>query len=51
MYKIPPCLLQGLSEPEFYCDFEYQFRKIFGINDFPYHFKRILFVIKRLVIM
>ena len=31
-------LLQGLSEPEFYGDLVYKFRKIIGKNDFPYHF-------------
>ena len=34
-------LLQGLSEPEFYGDLVYKFRKIIGKNDFPYHFKNI----------
>ena len=43
-------LLQGLSEPEFYGDLVYKFRKIIGKNDFPYHFKTKLFVIKRLFI-
>ena len=43
-------LLQGLSEPEFYGDLVYKFRKIIGKNDLPYRFKKILFVIKRLVI-
>ena len=38
-------LLQGLSEPEFYGDLVYKFRKIIGKNDFPYHFKKIVFVI------
>ena len=33
--------LQGLSEPEFYGDMVYKFRKI-GKNDFPYHFKKIV---------
>ena len=32
-------LLQGLSEPEFYGDLVYKFRKTIGKNDFPYHFK------------
>ena len=32
-------LLEGLSEPEFYGDLVYKFRKIIGKNDFPYHFK------------
>ena len=35
-------LLQGLSEPEFYGDLVYKFRKIVGKNDFPYHFKKII---------
>ena len=35
-------LLQGLSEPEFYSDLVYKFRKIKGQNDFPYHFKKII---------
>ena len=34
--------LQGLSEPEFYGDLVYKFRKIIGKTDFPYHFKKIL---------
>ena len=36
-------LLQGLSEPEFYGDLVYRFGKIVGKNDFPYHFKKIVF--------
>ena len=37
-------LLQGLSEPEFYGDLVYKFRKIIGKNElkFPYHFKKII---------
>ena len=35
-------LLQGLSEPEFYGDLVYKFRKIIGKTDFPYHFKKII---------
>ena len=35
-------LLQGLSEPEFYGDLVYKFRKIIGKNDFPYHFKMLV---------
>ena len=34
-------LLQGLSEPEFYGDWVYKFRKIIGKNDFPYNFNKI----------
>ena len=33
-------LMQGLSEPEFYGDLVYKFRKIIGNNDFPYHLKK-----------
>ena len=35
-------LLQGLSEPEFYGDLVYKFRKIIDKNDFPHHFKKII---------
>ena len=35
-------LLQGLSEPEFYGDLVYKFRKIIGNYDLPYHFKKII---------
>ena len=35
-------LLQGLSEPKFYGNLVYKFRKIIGQNDFPYHFKKII---------
>ena len=35
-------LLQGLSEPEFYGDLVYKFRKIIGKNGFSYHFKKIV---------
>ena len=35
-------LLQGLLEAEFYGELMYEFRKIIGKNDFPYHFKKII---------
>ena len=35
-------LLQGLSEPEFYGDLVYTFRKIIGKHELPYHFKKII---------
>ena len=35
-------LLEGLSEPDFYGDLVYKFRKIIGKTDFPYHFKKII---------
>ena len=41
-------LLQGLSEPELYGDLVYEFRKIIGKNDFPYHFKKIIVRYKRI---
>ena len=31
-------LLQSLSEPDFYDDLVYKFRKIIGKSNFPYHF-------------
>ena len=41
-------LLQGLSEPEFYGDLVYKFRKIIGKNGFPYHFKKIIVRYKKI---
>ena len=41
-------LLQGLSEPEFYGDLVYKFRKIIGKNYFPYHFKKIVGCYKKI---
>ena len=41
-------LLQGLSEPEFYRDLVYKFRKIIGKNDFPYPFKKIIVRYKKI---
>ena len=41
-------LLQGLSEPEFYGDLVYKFRKIIGKNDFPYHFKKVIVRFKKI---
>ena len=41
-------LLQGLSEPEFFGDLVYKFRKIIGKNDFPYHFKKIVVRYKKI---
>ena len=40
-------LLQGLSEPEFYGDLVYKFRKAIGKNDFPYHFKKLIVSYKK----
>ena len=41
-------LLQGLSEPDFYGDLAYAFRKIIGKNDFPNHFKKIIVRYKKI---
>ena len=41
-------LQEGLSEPEFYGDLVYKFRKIIGKNDFPYHFKKIIVPYKKI---
>ena len=41
-------LLQGLSEPEFYGDLVYKFRKIIGKYDFTYHFKKIIVRYKKI---
>ena len=52
MYKynvgLKTLLLQGLSEPEFYGNLVYKFRKIIGKNDFPYHFKNIIVRYKKI---
>ena len=41
-------LLQSLSEPEFIGHLVYKFRKIIGINDSSYHFKKITVRYKRI---
>ena len=41
-------LQQGLSKPKFYGDLVYKFRTIIGINDFPYHFKKIIVRYKKI---
>ena len=46
-FGLKTLLLQGLSEPEFYGDLVYKFRKIIGKNDFPYHFKKIIVMRQR----
>ena len=47
-FDIERLLLEGLSEPEFYGDLVYKFRKIIGKNDFPYHFKKIIVRYKKI---
>ena len=46
--RLKTLLLQGLSEPEFYGDMVYKFRKIIGKNDFPCHFKKIIVRYKKI---
>ena len=41
-------LLQDRSEPEFYGDLVYKFRKMIGKYDFPYHFKKIIVRYKKI---
>ena len=41
-------LQQGLSEPEFYGDLVYKFRKIYACNDFSTHFRKIIFRYKKI---
>ena len=41
-------LLQGFSEPKFFGDLVYKFKKIIGKNDFPYHFKKIIVLYKKI---
>ena len=41
-------LLQGLSEPEFYGDLVYKFRKIISKKNFPFHFKKIIVRYKKI---
>ena len=40
-------LHQGLSEPEFYGDLEYKFKKIWGMTDFSDQFRKIIMRYKR----
>ena len=35
-------LSEGLSEPEFYGDLVYKFKKLIGINDFSFQFRKII---------
>ena len=35
-------LSDGLSEPEFYGDLVYKFKKLIGINDFSFQFRKII---------
>ena len=48
--RLKTLLLQGLSEPEFYGDLVYKFRKRYGKYDFSYQFEKIIVCYKPLVI-
>ena len=48
MSDLKTLLVQGLSEPEFYVDLVYKFRKIIGKYNFPYHFKKIIVRYKKI---
>ena len=41
-------LNKGLSEPEFYCDLVYQFKKIRGMTDFSDQFRKLIMRYKRI---
>ena len=41
-FGLKTLLLQGLSEPEFYGDLVFKFRKLIGKNDYYYQFKKII---------
>ena len=41
-------LLQGLSEPKFYRDLMYKFRKIISKTAFPYQFKKVIVCYKKI---
>ena len=40
--KTKTLLSEGLSEPEFYGDLVYKFKKLIGINDFSFQFRKII---------
>ena len=46
--RLKTLLLQGLSEPEFYGDLVYKFRKIIGKHHFLYHFKKTIVRYKKI---
>ena len=48
IFTLKKLLPQGLSEPEFYGDLVYRFRKIIGKYNFPYHFKKMIVRYKKI---
>ena len=41
-FGLKTLLSEGLSEPEFYGDLVYKFKKLKGINDFSFQFRKII---------
>ena len=41
-YGLKTLLSEGLSEPEFYGDLVYKLKKLIGINDFSFQFRKII---------
>ena len=41
-------LHDGLSEPNFYGDLVYKFKKLIGRNDFSFHFRKIITCCRRI---
>ena len=48
MLGLKSLLQQGLSEPEFYGDLAYKFRKIYACNDFSTQFRKIILRYKKI---
>ena len=46
--RLKTLLSEGLSEPEFYGDLVYKFKKLKGINDFSFQFRKIITRYKRI---
>ena len=46
--ELKSLLQQGLSEPEFYGDLVYKFRKIYACNDFSTQFRKIILRYKKI---
>ena len=42
MLGLKTLLSEGLSEPEFYGDLVYKFKKLIGSNDFYFQFRKII---------
>ena len=49
--RLKTLLHQGLSEPEFYVDLVYKFKKIVGKADFSEQFRKIIVCYKRTIVL